>query len=97
MALTPRIEAPELLAGGRVQREDFFGGGVDEDGSSDHEGTGLQASFDSDIHSPGYLELFDVFAVDLGERGEVVAVGVAAVDWPVLTGRGVFLSGAVNS
>ncbi len=47
------VEAPELLAGGGVEREDFFGGAVDEDGAADDERTGLQAAFGSDIDSPG--------------------------------------------
>ncbi len=84
------VELPEELAGGGVEGDDLLVGRVGVEGAADDERVGLDVAFFAGVEGPGELKAVDVGAVDLGERGVVIAVGAAVVGGPAhgLRGKG---------
>ena len=77
------IELPLQFAGCGIKRDDFGLRRVGVQRAADDERVGLDAAFLAGVIGPCLLELMDVVASDLGERGVVVAVEAAVVDGPV--------------
>jgi hypothetical protein len=82
------VEFPEQSAGGGIEGDDFVGRRAGVEDVSDDEGVGLDVALFSGVVLPRDFELGDVGAVDLRERGVMVAVAIAVVGGPVCIGRG---------
>lgn len=83
-AVDAGIEFPEKFAGGGVQREDFLRRSDAVENAVDDQGIGLETARFGGVKGPRNLELGDVGAIDLCERGEMIAFGSAAIAGPVL-------------
>ena len=80
------VELPQELAGRGIEGKDFLRGRDSVEDSVDLDGARLQASEFLGVKAPRNAELFHVFAIDLGNRGEVIVVGRSSVEGPIVTG-----------
>src|SRR5213596_1684335 len=90
LAAVVRVEAPQQLAGGGIQRHDVETGGRGVQYAVDHDGIDLQLGADgavAGIERPCHLEVRDVLAVDLREGRVPHTFGSASIHrpfhWPV--------------